>query len=302
MEQLAVLFVLLATCLVCCKDNCRMLQFSSPIDGKTLQKHLIRMIVLNSEHYCRVQCYSENSCVSYNFGIRTLGEAVCELNNSTHNEHPQDLKPKTNFMYRGTENFCGSMPCRNGGTCQSGFPPHGYRCLCTKGFKGLQCDIDVNECASNPCQNGAACIDLANRFKCDCPSGFFGVRCQTVIPECFQYKFLNGSDRHQDHDNYNGAKCDKDLTEDWYRFYGGAGSRMASSCVPTHRCDTDLTGWMEGSHPTVEEGVAARKVCFNGYNNCCYKTVEINVRNCGSFYIYRLKKLSVCNARYCGSD
>lgn len=125
-----------------------------------------------------------------------------------------------------------------------------------------------------------------------------------VIPECFQYKSLNGFDRRRDYDKYSrsGKKCDKDLTEDWYRFYGGAGTVMASSCVPTHRCNTDLTGWMEGSPPTVDEGVVRRKVCFHGYGSCCYKNVEINVRNCGPFYVYRLKKPTVCNSRYCGGN
>ena len=77
---------------------------------------------------------------------------------------------------------------------------------------------------------------------------------------------------------------------------------MASSCVPSHRCNTDLAGWMEGNHPTVEEGVVSRKVCFHGYDRCCYKDVEINVRNCGPFNVYRLKKLTFCTARYCGSN
>lgn len=133
---------------------------------------------------------------------------------------------------------------------------------------------------------------------------FFFFTLFLVIPECFQYKSLNGFDRRKDYDKYSrsGKKCDKDLTEDWYRFYGGAGTVMASSCVPTHRCNTDLTGWMEGSPPTVDEGVVRRKVCFHGYGSCCYKNVEINVRNCGPFYVYRLKKPTVCSSRYCGSN
>ena len=123
-----------------------------------------------------------------------------------------------------------------------------------------------------------------------------------VILGCAQYKILNGSDRHQNHNNYYGKKCDKNLSEDWYRFSGGAGTKMASSCVPVHRCGTDITGWMEGSHPTIDEGVVARKVCFHAYNSCCYKSVVIDVLNCGSFYVYQLKKLTFCNLRYCGSD
>lgn len=123
-----------------------------------------------------------------------------------------------------------------------------------------------------------------------------------VIPECSQYKFLSDYDRHRDYYNIYGRKCDNDLTEDWYRFYGQAGTVMASSCVPTHKCHTDLTGWMKGSLPTVDEGVVLRKVCFHGFGICCHRDVEINVRNCGPFYVYRLKKLPFCNSRYCGSN
>lgn len=301
MEQLILCFVLLATHLVFGEDNCRMLQFLSPIEGAALRKHVIKRIPLDSEHSCRVQCYLENTCVSYNFGKHASGGDVCELNNTTHTEHPYDLKTTRDFIYRGTENFCSSMPCRNGGTCLSGFLPRGYRCLCNEGFTGLWCDIDINECASSPCRNGGKCNDLANGFKCDCPTGFGGLRCETVIPECTQYKFLIGSDRHR---NYSipGKKCDKYLTEDWYRFDGLAGSVMASSCVPTHRCNTNLPGWMVGSLPTVDEGVVLRRVCFHGYDKCCFRDVQINVRNCGLFYIYRLKKPPLCNSRYCGSN
>jgi len=302
MEQLILCFVLFATHLVFCEDNCRILQFSSLVEGAALEKHVIKRMALDSEHSCQVQCYLENTCVSYNFGKRTLGEEICELNNSTYTEHPHDLKTTSDFIYRGTENFCSSMPCMNGGTCLSGFSPNGYRCLCSEGFTGLWCDIDIDECASNPCLNGGKCNDLANRFRCDCPTGFGGFRCETAIPECSQYKLLRGYDRHRGYYSLNGKKCDRNLTEGWYRFYGKAGNVMASSCVYTHRCNTDLTGWMQGSLPTVDEGAVLRKVCFNGFGMCCYRHIEINVRNCGPFYVYRLTKLTFCSSRYCGSN
>lgn len=130
----------------------------------------------------------------------------------------------------------------------------------------------------------------------------FFSRLLLVIPECSQYKLLRGYDRHRNYYSLNGKECDSDLTEGWYRFYGNAGNVMASSCVSTHRCNTDLTGWMQGSLPTVDEGAVLRKVCFNGFGRCCFKHIEINVRNCGPFYVYRLTKLTFCTSRYCGSN
>ena len=82
--------------------------------------------------------------------------------------------------------------------------------------------------------------------------------------ECNQYKFLNDSDRRNDFGR--GKKCDRNLTEDWYRFSAGAGTSIATQCIQgAQRCGTDVPGWMDGAHPTVDEGVVSRKVCFSGF-------------------------------------
>ncbi|CAH3183837.1 unnamed protein product, partial [Porites lobata] len=36
-------------------------------------------------------------------------------------------------------NPCGSSPCKNNGTCQSGFTKKGYHCLCRRGWTGERC-------------------------------------------------------------------------------------------------------------------------------------------------------------------
>ena len=113
-----------------------------------------------------------------------------------------------------------------------------------------------------------------------------------VPSECNQHTILNDSDRHSDFGRGD-RKCDNHLTEDWYRFSAGAGTSIPTHCLPHHRCGTDLPGWMDGAHPTVDEGVVSRKVCFSGFGKCCYNHIMINVRNCGSFFVYRLKPWSV---------
>ena len=119
------------------------------------------------------------------------------------------------------------------------------------------------------------------------------------LSECNQYKFLNDSDRRNDFGR--GKKCDNYLAEDWYRFSAGAGTSIATKCISKgQRYGTDLPGWMDGARPTVDEGVVSRKVCFSGYQNCCYRHIMINVRNCSSFFVYRLKPVQVCHSRYCG--
>ena len=121
-----------------------------------------------------------------------------------------------------------------------------------------------------------------------------------AVSECNQYKILNDSNRRNDFGR--GRKCDRNLTG-WYRFSAGAGTSIATKCNSKgQRCGTDFPGWMSGTHPTVDEGVVSRKVCFSGYHYCCYHNVMINVRNCSSFFVYRLKPLSYCNSRYCGKS
>ena len=118
--------------------------------------------------------------------------------------------------------------------------------------------------------------------------------------ECNQHKILNDSDRRSDVGR--GKKCDRNLTEDWYRFSAGAGTSIPTHCPPKLRCGTDPPGWMDGAHLTVDEGVVSRKVCFSGYGKCCYLNIMISVRNCSSFFVYRLKPVQYCNSRYCGKS
>ena len=78
---------------------------------------------------------------------------------------------------------------------------------------------------------------------------------------------------------------------------------MAESCVDMDRCGTYYPGWLSGSHPTVNEGAVQRRVCFSYYvyGDCCSLSTYIRVRNCGGFFVYQLKPLTVCNSRYCGN-
>ena len=92
------------------------------------------------------------------------------------------------------------------------------------------------------------------------------------------------------------------LSADWYRFGGAAGNQMAESCVDSSLCGTEVPGWLNGSHPTVNEGAVQRRVCFwYVLGDCCSYSTYIRVRNCGGFYVYHLKPLTQCPLRYCGN-
>ena len=97
--------------------------------------------------------------------------------------------------------------------------------------------------------------------------------------------------------------CDSQLPEEWYRFVGAAGTKMLTSRVSANRCGTKYSGWLDGRYPTVEDGEVYKDVCFsNDAHNNCKSKKTISVKNCGSYFIYKLLHPPLCNSRYCGTD
>ena len=77
---------------------------------------------------------------------------------------------------------------------------------------------------------------------------------------------------------------------------------MPTERVPAYRCGTDSSGWLEGAHPTLEDGEVKREVCFSDRHTGCTDKRNILVKNCGSFYIYYLYGTPQCSSRYCGTN
>ena len=128
---------------------------------------------------------------------------------------------------------------------------------------------------------------------------------------CNNYTVLSEADRAQGHIVINASnyKCDRDdLVPGWYRFQGAAGDRMVDKYVPENHCGTQYPGWLNGTHPTVSEGVVTRRVCYPKYyyywhwsRSRCFWSNNIRVRNCGAFFVYELQKPPRCDFRYCGN-
>ena len=77
---------------------------------------------------------------------------------------------------------------------------------------------------------------------------------------------------------------------------------MPTTRVPAFRCGTDWPGWLDGAHPTVEDGEVGSKVCFTDRPTGCRSYIAISVKNCGSYFIYNLQTPPLCPSRYCGTD
>ena len=86
----------------------------------------------------------------------------------------------------------------------------------------------------------------------------------------------------------------------WYRFAGPAGSQLADSIVPKYHCGTNLPGWLNGAHPVTLGENVIRQVCFHFSGDSCYLTKDVEIKQCGGFYIYKFQRLTWCRAKYCG--
>ena len=124
----------------------------------------------------------------------------------------------------------------------------------------------------------------------------------TDKPECIRHTTIDDPTRYiaYGNGNFGGNKCDSDLTEGWYKFLNR--HMYTSYGYGNQHCDTRAQGWLKGGHPSVGDGIVSKQVCFyhSSYGSC-YRSVYIKVRNCGSFYVYKLKPTPTCNLRYCTS-
>ena len=120
---------------------------------------------------------------------------------------------------------------------------------------------------------------------------------------CHIYTVLNDDWRVTTNLDTSVVRCDYHLQwQGWYRmFHQGASVRMPESCVPTFRCGTKGTLWLNGPHPRLEDGIVTRKVCGHWDGNCCYiKAPSIQVKACpGNYTVYKLHNPGQCDWVYC---
>ena len=97
------------------------------------------------------------------------------------------------------------------------------------------------------------------------------------------------------------TKCDNKVGGNWHRFLGPAGLVMPLAAPSNYSCGTDAPGWMQGTYPAEDAGIVARTVCFSWFGDPCSWSVEISVRNCGQYFVFKLPNVPECSLRYCGA-
>ena len=125
--------------------------------------------------------------------------------------------------------------------------------------------------------------------------------------ECEDYETLNQPDRAMGNTDQSRLRCDQRAPDNivdgkWHRLIGNSGTKIPETCVPMRRCGTHAPGWLNGTHPQLQEGQVNRTVCYHWSSRCCNWQNNIKVRSCGDFYVYKLIKPPHCWLRYCGDN
>ena len=93
---------------------------------------------------------------------------------------PESLAGFTGHVCHDIDECAGSNPCKNGNKCQN--LPGSFRCLCGPGYRGWNCEEDVNEClrVRNLCGIGM-CFNTLGSYHCNCSAGYVGRNCARKI-------------------------------------------------------------------------------------------------------------------------
>uniref|UniRef100_A0A671LF22 Zgc:153932 n=1 Tax=Sinocyclocheilus anshuiensis TaxID=1608454 RepID=A0A671LF22_9TELE len=123
------------------------------------------------------------------------------------------------------------------------------------------------------------------------------------VDPCYNYNVLDDLWRSTNNQHSSQIMCDTWVSwNGWYRlFIQGQSVQMPDTCVDELSCGTHAPLWLNGGHPTVEDGVVTRDVCGHWSNNCCYfQSNPIKVKACpGGYYVYEFVSPSACHLAYC---
>ena len=139
----------------------------------------------------------------------------------------------------------------------------------------------------------------------------------TTMDYCndIEYQIMDSETRNSKHETDHDKVCDNSVSQTsnkspdwsgpgWYRMKYPAGAMIPEELVEYDHCGTASSGYLSGDHPEFPGQQVERKVCFNShvYNNktdeCIWET-KIEIRNCGSFFLYNLPNTPGCYLRYC---
>ena len=135
----------------------------------------------------------------------------------------------------------------------------------------------------------------------------------TFTEECHNYEILDDARRHYSQvvsgswicDDFSSSNKNNWKGSNFYRIMEPAGTQIREGCVAgDNACGTYGQGYItSGTHPTMVTERSTLTVCFKNGAVCppstCYKSIDIEVINCGSYYVYDLLSTDACAYAYC---
>uniref|UniRef100_A0A672QKQ0 Uncharacterized LOC107595185 n=1 Tax=Sinocyclocheilus grahami TaxID=75366 RepID=A0A672QKQ0_SINGR len=123
------------------------------------------------------------------------------------------------------------------------------------------------------------------------------------VDPCYNYNVLDDPWRSTNNQHSSQIMCDTWVSwNGWYRlFIQGQSVQMPDTCVEEYSCGTHAPLWLDGGHPTVEDGVVTRDVCGHWNNDCCaFLSNPIKVKACPEdYYVYEFVSPTTCSLAYC---
>ncbi|UJR32804.1 hypothetical protein I4U23_020266 [Adineta vaga] len=96
-----------------------------------------------------------------------------------------------------------------------------------------------------------------------------------------------------------GSFFDTSIGGRWIRFVGTGGTMIPMTPTGFMRCGAYLTVWFNGTLPSTSNAIVNTNACVDLQTGVCAFPIEISIVKCIDFYVYFLRPLLMCNARYC---
>ena len=75
------------------------MEINPSIKDYSLTGHVFKSMVIEDSSACKVNCFAEDNCVSFNVKPLQSGDYLCELSNSFDVVHAEDLKEEQGTVY-----------------------------------------------------------------------------------------------------------------------------------------------------------------------------------------------------------
>ena len=264
------------------------------------------MVSVPNKNLCFKECLKKEGCRGATWQLNDIAQGVCFFFNN-----PKDLR---------TCHYCeGAVaPIPVDGVCNSSEDEiidmydanNELECIKRCASKPGECQFysffGEGSILLNKCMLLKTCADVTNAEGCpDIQSK--QIQCFPPIQkECINYKELNDASRRED--AHAGDYCDQLVSEtispdwagkSWYRVTGEAGNLIPQIQTYYQRCGTEYSGYLNDSYPLNQWENKNGTVCFTDGENSCAFEKDIEVTNCGTYYVYLLDDVDKCNARYC---